>query len=321
VRVLVTGGEGFVGGHLTRLLVAEGHHVTATALDLGATGQPEGAGGGYAVAWRELDVLDRARVRETIALVSPDVIFHLAGFSSGSKARERSAQALRTNAEGTLNVCEGAAAEAPVARVIVTGSSDVYGDPGPEPVEEEAEVRPITPYGLSKAAQELVAHSIGDARGTDVLVARMFPLVGPGQDAAFVVPSFCHQAVRIAGRREAAVLRVGTLDVERDFTDVRDGARALAMLGALDAPRYRTYNICSGTGTTVRTLLGWIVELAGVDFEIVVDPARVRAHDPLRIVGSSARLCAETGWHPALEVRDAVRDTYRWVQKSMLGVG
>jgi len=321
VNVLITGGEGFVGGHLTRLLVAEGHHVTATALDPSATGQPLETAPGHAVDWRQLDVLDRRQVDETIAATRPDIIFHLAGFSSGAKARERSAQALRANAEGTLNVSEGAAVEARAARLIVTGSADVYGDPGLDPVDEGTDVRPITPYGLSKAAQELVAHSVGDAQGTDVLVARMFPLVGPGQDGAFVIPSFCRQALRIVHRQEDPALRVGTLDVVRDFTDVRDGARALAMLGTLDTPRHRTYNVCSGTGRSIRSLLNWIIETAGIDPEIVVDPARVRAKDPLRIVGSSARLCAETGWQPGLDVRDAVCETYRWVQQSMLEVG
>lgn len=319
MNALVTGGEGFVGGHLTSLLVAEGHHVTATTLDPGA--RPRDVTERPAIAWRRMDVLDRRQVDATIVATRPDVIFHLAGFSSGAKARERPAQALRTNSEGTLNLAEAAAAAAPEARVIVAGSADVYGDPGLDPVEERARVRPITPYGISKAAQELVALAVGEARGTDVLVARMFPLLGPGQSAGFVIPSFCQQAARIAAQGVDAVLRVGNLDVQRDFTDVRDGARALATLGQLANPQHRTYNVCSGTGRSIRTLLDWILEAAGIDPEVVVDPDRLRAKDPLRIVGSSARLSAETGWQPTRGVHEAVCDTYRWVRRSLEEIG
>ena len=320
MKVLVTGGEGFVGRHLTGLLAEQGCDVTATALELEGADRPVEKDQSPAT-WRALDVLDRGRVNETIALVGPDVIFHLAGFSSGAEARERSAEALRTNAEGTLNVLEGAAREAPHARVVVAGSADVYGDSGGSLLDEEAEVRPIGPYGLSKAAQELVACSVGDSQGTDVVVARMFPLVGPGQGAAFVVPSLCRQAAQILRKQADPVLRVGNIDVERDFTHVRDGVRALWALGSLDTPRHRIYNVCSGTVTSIRTILEWIVEMAGIEPEIVVDDARVRSEDPLRIVGSSARLCAETGWRPGLDVRDAVRETYRWVERSVVEVG
>lgn len=307
MTILVTGVEGFIGGHLRTLLEAAGHEVAGTALDPARADRE----------CRALDVLDGPAVGAVIEETRPERVFHLAGFSSGAAARERPAEALRTNSEGTLNVLEAVAKRrvGPV-RIIVAGSADAYGDPGPEPVEEDAPVSPVSPYGTSKAAQELVALALASTHDLDVRVARMFPLLGPGQSDRFVVPAFCRQAAAIASREEEPVLRVGNLDVERDFLDVRDGAAGLAALGDLERPARRAYNVCSGRATSVRTLLGWILEEAGIDPEIEVDPDRARTSDPPRIVGSARRLRAATGWEPRREVREGVRETYRSVRRS-----
>ena len=303
----MTGGEGFVGGHLRARLAEAGHEVVATALD------PSRSDG----ALRSLDVLDAPAVRAVIEDVRPERVFHLAGFSSGAAARDRAAEALRTNAEGTLNVLESVARTgAAGVRVVVAGSADAYGDPGPDALDEDTPVSPVSAYGASKAAQELVALAVASTRDLDVRVARMFPLIGPGQSDAFAVPAFCRQAAAIAAREAEPVLRVGNLDVERDFLDVRDGAAALTALGDLDRPGRRAYNVCSGRATSLRTLLAWILEAAGIDPEIEVDPDRVRPSDPPRIVGSARRLRAATGWEPVREVREGVREAYSWVQRS-----
>jgi GDP-4-dehydro-6-deoxy-D-mannose reductase len=240
----------------------------------------------------------------------------MAGFSSGAKARSDAARALRVNAEGTLNIIEAIAATRPDTCVVVPSSADVYGDPGPDPVDEKAPVAPRSAYGVSKAAQELVALTMARVHGVDARVARLFPLVGSGQSDDFVVPAFCRQVVAIAEGRAEAIVRVGNLDVERDIMDVRDGVDGLVALAGMKAPARRAYNVCSGRGTTVRELLGWILAEGGIDPKIVVDPQRVRAGDPRRIVGSPDRLRAETGWQSKRDVREGVRSTYSWVRRS-----
>jgi len=309
MRVLVTGAEGFVGRHLRARLEAGRLDVVPTALD------PSGDPG-----CEPLDVLDRPAVDEAIGRIRPDRVFHLAGFSSGAAARRRPGEALRTNAEGMLNVLESLASLGlGDSRVVVAGSSDAYGDPGPDPVDEDAPVAPVSAYGTSKAAQELVALGLAATHGLDVRVARLFPLLGPGQSDAFAVPGFCRQAAAIAAGEADPVLRVGNLDVERDFTDVRDGAAALAVLAELESPGRRTYNVCSGRATSLRTILSWILEEAGIDPEIEVDPDRLRPSDPPRIIGSARRLQGETGWMPERDVREGVRETYSWVRRSRAG--
>ena len=322
MNALVTGGEGFVGGYLVSQLLQEGHRVVATSQADPVGTRPASGGpptarddhGSAAPEWVRLDVLEWPTVAEVVGDAAPDVVFHLAGFSSGALARRRPAEAVRTNAVGTLSVLSAVSQSCPGARIVVTGSADVYGDPGPEPVMEDRPVRPVTEYGVSKAVQEYVARGLATHRGLDLRVARMFPLVGPGQAEAFVVPSFCRQAAAIASGAADPVLRVGNLHVERDFTDVRDGAAALRAIADMEAPSAVAYNVCSGRRTSIREVLDWILDAAGIDPDVEIDPDRVRAGDPARIVGSSRRLTGDTGWRPRRDVREGVRDTYSWVQ-------
>ena len=304
MKVLVTGGDGFVGQHLLSRLLEEGAEVVATMFGSEPARGTLSPAERDRVDWTSLDVLDADAVHETVARTGPDRIIHLAGFASSSLARDRPAEALRTNVEGTLNVVESAADAGEAAPVVVAGSADAYGpgDPPGEPIGETACLRPVSHYGVSKAAQEMVARAAGDARGVDVRIARLFPLVGPGQGEAFVVPSFCRQAASIARGEAEPVLRVGNLDVERDFTDVRDGVRAIVRLAEPARTPHRAYNVCSGVGLRIRVLLDWILEAAGIEARIEADAGRVRAGEPRRIVGSAAR--------------QGVRDAYAWVRRS-----
>lgn len=310
MNTLITGAEGFVGGHLVAALLDRGDRVTATRLQAAPEEAPAGR---PAPEWRVVDVLDVTTVRRAVEAAEPEVVFHLAGFSSGARARGRAAEALRTNAEGTLNVLDAVADAAPGCRVVVPGSADVYGDPGPDPVDENAPVAPRSPYGVSKAAQELVGLTLGAAVGLDVRVARLFPMTGPGQADVFVVPGFCRQAAAIATRRSEPLIEVGNLEVERDFIHVGDGVDALLALASLASPPHRIYNVCSGEGIAIRTVLSWILAEAGIDPEIRVDRARLRPDDPPRVVGSAGRLRSATGWTCRREVREGVRETYSWV--------
>lgn len=322
MRSLVTGGDGFVGRYVIARLLETGDEVDATTLDevdggrlapRPAPGEPERRAL-EAVAWHRMDVLDREALEDVATAVRPERVFHLAGFSSGARAETRATEALRVNAQGTLNLLEALAESAePPPTVVVAGSADVYEIGSPAPLDEETPLGPRTPYGASKAAQEIVALAVGRSADMDVRVARLFPLVGPGQAETFVVPSFSRQAARIAEGSADPVMRVGNLDVERDLTDVRDGADALVRIAELDAPRHRTYNVCSGEGVRIGDALRWILVEAGIDPTVETDPERVRPGEPRRVVGSSGRLRAETGWRVERDVREAVADTYRWV--------
>ena len=314
VRALVTGGDGFVGQHLVAHLLRAGCDVTATSItDTPVEGTlSESARQG--AEWRKLDVRDGAAVASLVAAVRPSRIFHLAGYSSRADARARPADALRVNGEGTLHVVEAAARARPgVQTVVVAGSADAYGCPDGQPVEERTPLRPASIYGATKAAQDVIGRGAGRALGVRVIVARLFPLIGPGQRAAFVLPSFCRRALAIRAGAAAPRLGVGNLGVTRDFMDARDGVRAVAALANLDGSAHGAYNVCSGIGTPVRRLLEWVIEAAGIEPEVVSDPELVRPGEPEAVIGDAERLRRATGWRPERSLRGCVRETFDWV--------
>ncbi len=314
MKALVTGGDGFLGQHLVAHLLDAGCEVAATSLaDRRRPGglSPQARD---AVDWRRVDVLDSAAVAALVAAFRPRMIFHLAGFSSSVQARAHPRDALRVNAEGTLNVVLAAARTGlAVRRVVLAGSADAYGDGDGARIEESAPLRPVTLYGASKAAQEMAGLGAGAALGVQVAVARIFPLVGPGQRPMFFLPSLCRRALAIRRGTAKPELAVGNLDVTRDFTDVRDGAEAVAALGGLDSTIRRSYNVCSGKGLRLRRLMEWVVGAAGIDPDVTCDPGLVRRGEPEKLVGDPGRLHAATGWFARRDIQTTAAETLDWV--------
>lgn len=318
----MTGADGFVGEHLVAELLEAGHEVSASTLTLPPTRDTLSPEQLAAADWKAADVRDHDALYRLVSATRPEQIYHLAGFASGAMARERAAQALDVNAGGTVNLCEAVGAvrdEFPDfdPRILVMGSGDSYGDAAREdvPLDEHMRLRPVSVYGLSKAAQELAAHTYRRARRMRIIAVRSFNLVGPGQAPDFVVPDFCTQVAEIAaGRNREAVLRVGNLDVERDFTDVRDGVRAFRLAMELDRPA-AAYNVASGNAIPIRRILEWILDEAGVRPEIISDAARRRSGEVQRIRGDAGLIRRDTGWEPRRDIEASVREVYRWIAR------
>lgn len=318
MRSLVTGADGFVGQHMVLRLLERGDRVSAAALTLPPSRTILSSSQMAAVDWKAADVTDPDALYRLVAAVQPEGIYHFAGFASGARARARADRAMSVNAGGTVNLCEAVRSvreDFPQCepRVLVAGAGDAYGQsirPG-EPVREDASLRPLTPFGLSKACQELVAHTYRRAYGVDTVVGRGFNLVGPGQEPGFVVPDFCRQAAAIARGEQEPVIHVGNLEVERDFTDVRDGVRAFHLL--MESPEASgAFNVATGRALPVGRLLEWILDEAGVDPEVREDAERVRQEESSWQAGDSTRLRELTGWEPEHDLEETVRAVYRW---------
>jgi GDP-4-dehydro-6-deoxy-D-mannose reductase len=291
MRAAVTGSSGFVGGHLVPYLRSLGDDVVT----LDRSGAPP------------VDVTDGAQVREVLRAARPDAVYHLAGLSHVGESWDAPETVFRVNAHGALSVLH-ACADAGVERVLVVGSADEYGvvDPKNLPITEEAPVRPITPYGASKAAADILALQafLGDGLGT--LRVRAFNHTGPGQSASMVVPGLAH---RIADAECAASSKVsvGSLDVIRDVCDVRDVVRAYRLLVERGTPG-EAYNVCSGHGVSVREIADAMLATSDASLELVVDPELVRPVDVPRLVGSPAKLGTDTGWKPEIPLKQTLRD-------------
>lgn len=288
-RPLVTGGGGFSGRWLLDELRARGQDPVAPDRD-------------------ELELLDAAAVREAVRSARPPAVYHLAALASVPESWADPRRTLLENLETTLNVLEAVRAEAPAAAVVVAGSGEVYGAPESLPVEETAPLRPQNPYAVSKAACDVLAGQYADAYGLRVIRTRSFNQAGPGQTELYVLGTLTRQVAEAeAGGSGVATIRLGNIDSRRDFTDVRDVARAYADLVDAAAPA-GAYNLCSGRAVSVRELLELLGRAARVEVSHEVDPDRVRAHDVREIRGSAERVRAATGWAPKIPLERTVAD-------------
>jgi GDP-4-dehydro-6-deoxy-D-mannose reductase len=291
MRVAVTGSSGFVGSHLVPYLRSRGDDVVT----IDRTGTPP------------VDVTAAAEVREVLRAARPEAVYHLAALSHVGRSWDAPEAVFRINAAGALNVLR-ACIDAGVERVLVAGSADMYGVVGPEdlPLTEESPIRPVTPYGASKAAADVLALQayLGDGLGT--LRVRAFNHTGPGQSASMLVPGLA-QRIADAERALGSKVKVGRVDVVRDLSDVRDVVRAYRLLVEHGTPG-EAYNVCSGRGVSVRDVADALVSMSDEPLELDLDPELVRPVDVPRLVGSPAKLCAATGWEPAVDLHTTLQD-------------
>jgi GDP-4-dehydro-6-deoxy-D-mannose reductase len=299
---LITGAAGFAGRHLlARLQAAPPGRLTAWSR------QPIPATKDDAVEWRGVDVTDRDNVTQAIIETRPDRVFHLAGSPHVGQSWVDAWVPLKTNVIGTHHLLDAIRAHHPHCRVLVVTSAMIYRPSG-EPLGEDSPVGPASPYGFSKLAQDQLALNAAREDGLDVVVARPFNHVGPGQDPSFFLSSFAKQIALIEARLSAPEIHVGNLDAERDLTDVRDVVEAYVQLLTAGTSG-RAYNICSDRTHRVGDLLDRLIAMARVPVKRMVDPARLRPNDVPRLVGNSTRLRSELGWTPRREIDTTLADT------------
>jgi GDP-4-dehydro-6-deoxy-D-mannose reductase len=287
MRVLITGANGFVGPHLARSLLASGHEVIALA--------------GPGAAEPSLEIRDPAAVKQRLGDARPDAVVHLAGWSSVGSSFEQPLECFSVNALGSAVLFEAVRTQAPNARVLLISSGEVYGrSEHRQPRQEASPLAPASPYAMSKYAAELVAQQYQAAFGIHSVIARAFNHVGPGQDQRFVVPSLVRQIHDVACGRGEPVIRVGNLEPVRDFSSVHDVVEAYRLLLERGLPG-EVYNVCSGRGRSIREVLEELLRLAGVEANIEIDPAKVRAAEVSHLVGDPAKLM-QLGWQPTTDV-------------------
>ncbi|WP_448263225.1 NAD-dependent epimerase/dehydratase family protein [Microbacterium aurum] len=296
--LVVTGANGFVGGHVVRLARAAGHRVWAVGREPAASADIEAACDRYIAA----DLSEGWPIAEPV-----DAVIHLAGLAAVGPSFAEPQRYLSTNSAIVTSMCESLLALSPTARVVVVSSGAVYA-PTDIPVTEDDASVASSPYAVSKLLVELQAEYYA-RRGLDTVVARPFNHIGPGQGSGFLVPDL---TAALRALRPGEALTVGNLDTARDYTDVRDVARAYLLLAFAEAHERPLYNIASGSAHTGREVLAVIADELGVAVpSLRVDEGRLRPGDPLRITGSAERLHAELGWTPTIDWATSVRESVR----------
>jgi GDP-4-dehydro-6-deoxy-D-mannose reductase len=278
--ILVTGAQGFAGGHLLAQLGGRGLSV-------------------------DVDVTDAKAVARAVAATAPAAIVHLAALSSVSASWADAGETWRVNTVGTVNVLEAVRLETPETRVLVASTGEVYGRAEQVPTPEDAPLAPVSPYAASKAAAELACEQARRA-GVDVAVARAFQHEGPGRDERFATGSWAAQIAR-AEESGGGTVRVGDLSARRDIIDVRDVCRAYMSLLDPSVPA-GTYNIATGRTVEMREVLETLVRLASVPLEIEPAPERKRPSELPVVCGDASRLQAATGWAPRIPLEQTLAD-------------
>jgi GDP-4-dehydro-6-deoxy-D-mannose reductase len=301
--VLVTGAAGFAGRHLVDSLAAD-DIPTIGWWNPGGTPPPESAS--RAVRYLPVNILDRARVAVAIRDINPSAIYHCAGAAHLGRSWTVTTDTYELNVRGTLHVLEGARAPASAPRILIPGSATVYA-PSTTEIGEDHELRPSSPYGLSKLAQEMLARKAFNDFGQHVVVARAFNHVGPRQSHDYAASSFARQIARIEAGVAPPVVEVGNLDARRDLTDVRDTVQAYRAILERGRPG-GVYNVCSGRAWSLADVLRLLVGFAGVAVEIRPSADRMRPSDTPVVVGDGSRLARELGWAPSIPFEQTLRD-------------
>ena len=317
-KYLITGFSGFVSRHFLNLLGRNERDAIVLGIDVNQPNFSLGADGSLSVKFEIADLLKKERLNQIIAEFRPDYILHLASFSSVAYSWREPVNSFSNNTNIFLNLLEATRGAGLNPRILSVGSSEEYGNVDHSPLTEDLPVNPISPYAVARVSQEMLSKVYVQGFGMNIVMTRSFNHIGPGQSDVFVIPSFIKQVVsaKIQGR-EACELRTGDLSIIRDFVDVRDVVKAYHMLLA-NGQNGSIYNICSGSGTSLKEMVDMIARIVGIEVRTTQDPDLIRPNDNRRIIGSNEKLRSELKWHNDISLFDSLREIVEYWQQRLL---
>jgi len=309
MKTFITGCTGFVGSHLAEYILSLGHEVHGTTRWRSKLENLQEIKD--VVTLHECDITDAFAFREVIKKVKPDYIFHLAAQSFVKASWTEPYQTLHTNIIGELNLFEAVRSISNYKpRILIAGSSEEYGHQktGSEGLTEESPLLPLSPYGVSKVAQDLLAFQYFKSYGMHIVRTRAFNHTGPRRGEVFVCSTFAKQIAEIEkDSKKLPIIKVGNLDAERDFTDVRDTVRGY-WLALEKGEAGEVYNICSGKAIPIKNILRKLISMSKREIQIRNDPNRMRPSDLKVLVGNNKKFCEKTGWKNQIPIDQTLED-------------
>jgi len=313
MKILVTGAEGFIGSHLTELLVEKGYSVKAFVRYnfTNNWGWLESSKYLKDIEIYTGDVRDYDSVYDSMKDV--DVVFHLAALIGIPYSYISPLVYIKTNTEGTYNILE-AGRKLEVNRIIVTSTSEIYGTAQYVPIDEKHPYNPQSPYAASKASADHLALSYYRSFGTPVTIIRPFNTYGPRQSARAIIPTIVTQI--LSGKTQ---IKLGNLEPTRDLNYVKDTANGFITVGLHEKTIGDVYNIGSGREISIGELAQKIIDLLGRRVEIVQDEQRVRPEksEVERLLCNADKAKALTGWEPKYTLEEGLKETIEWMENNM----
>lgn len=313
MKILVTGISGFVGRHLSELLIEKNYNVWGTTRKRSPILVNEN------IEIAEMGLENKLQITKLLNKIQPDFIIHLAGQSSVKESWDFKVETFQANVVSTINLLEGIK-ESEVStsvKVITVGSSEEYGTvDGEMPITEAARLLPISPYGISKATVSMLAKHYYQAYSMKVLHVRPFNHIGPGQPPGFVTADFAFQIAKIEAGLQEPTIRVGNLEAQRDFTDVRDIVKAYESLLNYGEPG-QVYNICSSRPVKIVSILNYYLENSNCKIDIQQADNLQRKVDFPIYFGSNNKLRGQTQWEIKTSLEESLRDILNYYRTNL----
>jgi len=313
MKILVTGSEGFIGSHLTELLVEKGFEVKAFVRynfknDWGWLEESKYKND---IEIYTGDVRDFDSVYD--AMKDVDVVFHLAALIGIPYSYISPLAYIKTNTEGTYNILESGR-KLNLKRIIITSTSEIYGTAQYVPIDEKHPYNPQSPYAASKASADHLALSYYRSFGTPVTIIRPFNTYGPRQSARAVIPTIISQI--LAGKKQ---IKLGNLSPTRDLNYVKDIANGFITVGLHENTIGDVYNLGSGQEISIRDLAEKIIELTGKEVEIIGDTQRIRPEksEVERLLSNAEKAKKVTGWEPKYTLKEGLKETIDWIKDNL----
>lgn len=306
-HILITGINGFVGKHLAHELFAKNIMVYGCGLDADLDGSLNDIVSEFTANCDLTKVKDVSR----LPLDKVDAVINLAGLAQVGNSFGNEDLYNKINVGVHTTLANAIQKKGRAIRMISISTGAVYDNHQTMPLNETSQlIKEGSPYALSKIAMEEALQEYINS-DVDIVIARPFNHIGPGQLPGFLVPDLAQQVIA------SNAISVGNLKTERDYTDVRDVVKAYAALATRPKLSYHIYNICSGASTSGQTILDYILDAADkTDITVSVDPKKVRPNDPALVVGDNSRIRQETGWKPSIQLKQTVTDFVNAAKRS-----
>lgn len=309
-RILLTGCSGFLASHLLKLLQREDRNKIFGITEVPGFIYPD-------VEVFQVDIRRRDDIAHVLDIIRPDVTFHLAAVANVGFAWKNPQLTYDVNFMGTSNLLEALQAAAPDSRLLLMSSAEVYQSGGETPIAEDGATVCQNPYALSKLAMEMLGDLYWRAFAMKVCTIRAFNFTGPGQDSKFVASDFARQIAMIERGERPPVIRVGNLAAVRDFSDVRDVARYLRVIGEKCAGG-EVFNLCSGRAYSIRQVLDILLAQARVPIRVEVDAGKFRPLDAPQTLGDCRLIRSRFDLRPEFALEKTLLDLLDFWRESPL---